>query len=110
METEVNTNDMDLKLLKVRIDFLEAQLAAMKRELATPKASSAKKDKSKTKMTKYQSFDDLVLAFDDSKIERISEKSPVMESETVQVQQFLHVQYSKYLLRFEPNILEETNR
>lgn len=33
-----------------------------------------------------------------------------MESETVQVQQFLHVQYSKYLLRFEPNILEETNR
>ena len=38
METEVNTNDMDLKLLKVRIDFLEAQLAAMKRELAMPKA------------------------------------------------------------------------
>lgn len=37
METDTATKDMDLKMLKARIDFLEAQLSAVKRDLETPK-------------------------------------------------------------------------
>lgn len=52
-------------------------------------------------MAKYQSLycchlsswtsDDLVLAFDDSKEDGIPEKSPVLESEAVEIKEFLWV-------------------
>ena len=38
-----------------------------------------------------QSSDDLVLAFDDSKADGIAEKSPMLESETVEIREFLWV-------------------
>ena len=37
MDAETTSKDMDIKLLKARIDFLEAQLSAIKRDLETPK-------------------------------------------------------------------------
>lgn len=37
MDVDTTTKDMDVKLLKARIDFLEAQLSAIKRDLDTPK-------------------------------------------------------------------------
>lgn len=40
MDADATTKDMDIKLLKARIDFLEAQLLAIKRDLDTPKLVS----------------------------------------------------------------------
>lgn len=63
--------------------------------------SLKKKEKSKMKMAKYKSLysyyfsvrnsDDLVTAFDDSKEEANKVKSPVIEADTINSQEFLLV-------------------
>ena len=40
MDADTTTKDMDVNLLKARIDFLEAQLSAIKRDLDTHKLVS----------------------------------------------------------------------